>query len=93
MLLLGLGASAQTATLTLDNSWFEKQIEIKDNQIEYLRGKLKDKNNYISVARKENILLTQDIDSLMWYKRYYIRSKNILSPRIIKKIEDEGSEQ
>ena len=36
-------------------------------------------------------LMTKDneIDSLKWYKKYYLKSKEVLSPRVIARIEDE----
>ena len=90
MLLLGLGASAQTltATCTTDLSHFTNQIVVKEAMV---NACMKANENNIAESKRLARLVSekqQEIDSLMWYKKYYKHSHHVLGKRLIGRIEE-----
>ena len=90
LLLLGWGAAAQsgTATITIDNSWFTDQIDLKDKEIKALKIELEDYKTIIYTKDFSNDNLKDTINELQWYKKYYMHSKHVIGPRIIARIEE-----
>ena len=89
MLLLGWGASAQVYHIDCKTDSLAGIIVSKDAKISELGITIK--KNRKSLREAVNTLheANNTIDSLEYYKYYYNISKNILSPRIIARIEDE----
>ena len=91
MFLLGMGLTygqSLTVTATLDTAPFVELINAKDMEIK----KCKNIRNSRSKALKQAEIALQGamttIDSLEYYKKYYNHSKNVIGPRVIRKIED-----
>ena len=87
MLLLGLGASAQslTSTCTVDLSYLTKQIEEKDQYIKDLLWAL---HNNSEITDSLQVKYDQKADSLVFFKKYYKHSHHVLGKRLIGRIEE-----
>ena len=90
LLLLGWGVSAQTvsATISLDLDKFTALIEQKDKKIESYQKLLNNHEGLFEDCAEVNSMLVKEIDSLKWFKLYYMHSKHVITPRVIGKIEE-----
>ena len=90
LLLLGWGASAQIVkveTIVKTDS-LAAYIMGKDKQIELIMA---DNMELEAVLRHKDMLIDQandTINSLLWYKAYYMHSKHVITPRVIGRIEE-----
>ena len=86
MLLLGWGASAQVYHVDCKTDSLVSYLASKDAKITNLSKTL---GVVMKTSKKLSIELMDAKDSLYYYKKYYVESKKVLSPRIIARIEDE----
>ena len=88
MLLLGWGASAQLVKVDVNLDSIATIIWKKDMQILELEAEIDDYRTIIITKDYTADKLKDTVNSLLWYKQYYMHSKHVLGPRLIGRIED-----
>ena len=63
-------------------------IDKKDKKLEMYMYILNHNEMVLEDCTNANIMLVKEIDSLKWFKLYYMHSKHVIGPRIIGRIEE-----
>ena len=81
---------SQVYTIDCKTDSLVKHILSIENTKELLRGDLMYADEVIRYKDSVIEASYDTINQLNWYKKYYMKSKELLSPRIIARIEDEA---
>ena len=88
MLLCSTMAFSQLVKVDVNLDSIATIINKKDMKIEMLQDFLNNSVMMTDDCTDVNSMLVKQVDSLMWYKKYYMHSKHVIGPRVIGRIEE-----
>ena len=88
MLLCSTMAFSQLVKVDVNLDSIASIIDKKDKKLEMYIDILNHNEMVLEDCTNANIMLVKEIDSLKWFKLYYMHSKHVIGPRIIGRIEE-----
>ena len=88
MLLCSTMAFSQLVKVDVNLDSIATIISNKDKKIDMYLDILNHNEMVLENCTNINSMLVKEIDSLKWYKLYYMHSKHVIGPRIIGRIEE-----